>query len=269
MQPLDALILAGAPPEAPDPLAMAEGVPRKVMIDLLGHPMLWWVLQALRASDRLDHLIVLGGEPEDIIGIGGPIECLPTRGKLLNNVLVGLEHLVMLHPQAELALIVSGDLPLVTPEMINYFIHACQRVEADLYYPVVERSVMEGRFPGSARTFVPLREGRFCGGDMVMVRVGTALTRQGVIRDLLERRKSPWQQARLIGMGTLIKLLLRRLSIAEAERLTSRALGIRGKAIISPYPELGMDVDKPHQLAIVRQALAARLAKTEGHPAPF
>ena len=261
MQRLDALILAGAPPDTPDPLAVAEGVERKVMIDLHGRPMLWWVLQSLRGSGRLNRLIVLGGEPEDIAGIEGPIECVPLQGKLLDNVLVGLQRLIALNPQAELALIVGGDVPLLTPEMVRYFIDACLAVEADLHYPVVERAVMEGRFPGSARTFVPLREGRFCGGDIIMVRVDVALAQQELIRDLLARRKSPWQQARLIGVSTLIKLLLRRLSIAGAERAGSRALGIRGKAIISPYAELGMDVDKPHHLAIARQTLAARLAE--------
>lgn len=261
MRKLNAVTLAGAPPETDDPLAVAEGVERKVLIDLHGRPMLWWVLRALRSSGRLGRLIVLGGEPEDIAGIAGPIECVPAQGELLDNVLTGLQRLVALNPQAELALVVSGDMPLLTPEMVNWFIDACLETEADLYYPVVERAVMEGCFPGSARTYAPLREGRFCGGDMIMVRVSVALTQQELIRDLVERRKSPWQQARLIGVTTLIKLLLRRLSIAEAERVGSRTLSIRGKAIISPYAELGMDVDKPHHLAIVRQALAARLAE--------
>jgi len=261
MQQLDALVLAGAPPENGDPLALAEGVSRKVLIDIHGHPMLWWVLQALRGSGRVHRMIVVGGKPEDVTGVEGPIEWMSSRGKLLDNVLAGLERLIVLNPQAELALVVSGDMPLLTPEMVNYFIDACSREEADLYYPIVERSVMEQRFPGSARTFVPLRDGRFCGGDMIMVRVSVALTQEKLIRDLLERRKRPWQQARLIGMRALIKFLLRRLSLAEAEELGSRALGIRGKAIVSPYAELGMDVDKPHQLAIVRQALAARRAE--------
>lgn len=261
MQRLDALVMAGASPGKADPLALAEGVPSKVMIDIHGHPMLWWVLQALRGSGRVHRLIVVGGKPEDVTGVEGPIEWVSPRGELLDNVLAGLERLIILNPQAELALVVSGDMPLLTPEMVGYFIDACSRVEADLYYPIVERSVMEHRFPGSSRTFVRLRDGRFCGGDMVMVRVGVALTQEKLIRELLEQRKRPWKQARLIGVRALVKFLLHRLSVAEAEEIGSRALGIRGKAIISPYAELGMDVDKPHQLAIARQALAARLAE--------
>ncbi|MBC8450010.1 MAG: nucleotidyltransferase family protein [Chloroflexi bacterium] len=260
MQPIDALILAGAP-ETPDPLAVAEGVPRKVLMDVGGRPMLRWVLQALRASGRLGHLIVLGGEPQDIAGIAGPAECLPVQGGLLDKVLAGLQRVVALHPQAEWALFACGDVPLLTPEAVNWFIDACLAEEADLYYPVVEQAVMEGDFPGSARTYVSLREGRFCGGDAVLVRVHVALARQDLLRELMERRKSPLRQARLVGIVPLLKLLSRRLSIAEAERIGGRALGVRGKAIISSYAELAMDVDKPHHLAIARQTMAARLAE--------
>ena len=102
MQRLDVLILAGTSPDTPDPLAAAEGVRRKVMIDLHGRPMLWWTLQALRGCDCLGRLIVLGGEPEDVAGIEGPIECLPVQGKLLDTILAGLQHLVALNSQAAL-----------------------------------------------------------------------------------------------------------------------------------------------------------------------
>ena len=58
--------------------------------------------------------------------------------------------------------------------------------------------------------------------------------------------------------------VLREWDEGNAERKRNQAveqchvLGIRGKAIISPYAELGMDVDKPHQLALVRRILASR-----------
>jgi hypothetical protein len=71
----------------------------------------------------------------------------------------------------------------------------------------------------------------------------------------LEARKNIWQQVRLLGIGTLIKFALRRLTVADAERVASRALGCQGRAVITPYPEMGMDVDKPHQLDMARAIL--------------
>jgi len=32
---------------------------------------------------------------------------------------------------------------------------------------------------------------------------------------------------------------------------------LRGRALLTPYAEMAMDVDKPHQLAILREQLSA------------
>ena len=253
---LDVLVMAGASPAGPCQLAVDEGVRRKVEIDVQGHPMLWWTLRALRSADRLGHFVLLGAEHEDTAGTAGPIEHLPVQGELMDKVLAGLQRAASINPQAKLVLFASGDLPLLTPEAIDWFIDACLSVEADIYYPVVAQAVMEDRFPLSNRTYAPLREGRFCGGDVVMVRVDVGLAQQEMVRSLMERRKSPLQQARLVGVWPLIKLLARRLSLEEAERIAGRALGVRGKVIVSPYAELAMDVDKPHHLELAREELA-------------
>lgn len=60
----------------------------------------------------------------------------------------------------------------------------------------------------------------------------------------------------LLGYDTLLNIILHRLSLADAERVLSKRIGIRGKVLISPYAELGMDVDKPNQLEMLRADLA-------------
>jgi hypothetical protein len=124
-----------------------------------------------------------------------------------------------------------------------------------VYYTAVEKSTMEARFPGSGRSFVPLRGGSFAGGDINMAKVSAIQANLPLARQALEFRKNVWRQVRLLGFGTLIKFAFRRLTIADAERVASRALGCQGRAIITPYPEMGMDVDKPHQLDMVRAIL--------------
>jgi hypothetical protein len=62
----------------------------------------------------------------------------------------------------------------------------------------------------------------------------------------------------LVGLGLFLRLLTRRLSLSDAERRVSQVLNIRGRAIPFPYAEVGMDVDKPFQLDIVRAELEAR-----------
>jgi len=50
-------------------------------------------------------------------------------------------------------------------------------------------------------------------------------------------------------------MLIRRLSLQIAEKKFVQHLGLRGRALHCPYPELGMDVDKPFQLEIMREEL--------------
>jgi len=62
----------------------------------------------------------------------------------------------------------------------------------------------------------------------------------------------------LLGIDTLFLLACRMLTLAEAQRRVSERIGIRGRAIVSPFAELGMDIDTPHQYDMVRNAIERR-----------
>jgi len=56
----------------------------------------------------------------------------------------------------------------------------------------------------------------------------------------------------------LLKFLTRSLTIAEAEQKASMLLGrIKGVVVVSKYPEVGVDVDKPDDLALALRTLGA------------
>jgi len=96
----------------------------------------------------------------------------------------------------------------------------------------------------------------FCGGDMNAIRLGAALQDNPAWHRVVEARKSPLKQAQLIGFDTLFFLLLRTLSVQRAENMISKRLKIRGRALVCPYSEVGMDVDKPFQLEMLRTEMA-------------
>ena len=52
--------------------------------------------------------------------------------------------------------------------------------------------------------------------------------------------------------------LLRRCDLEAAVKRVERKLNLTGQAILCPYAEVGMDVDKPNQLEILRADLANR-----------
>ena len=79
---------------------------------------------------------------------------------------------------------------------------------------------------------------------------------------LISARKNPFKQAALFGYGTLILLLTRRLSLEDAVPRIEKQLGIKGRPVLCPYAEIAMDVDKPHQLEILRADLEKQVVNS-------
>ena len=282
----DVLITAGYNPHKPDPLKEATGVAHKVFIPVAGMPMIWHVVRGLEESGLIREMVVVGIDPEEqaLVDLGRPVHYLPNQGSLWANQHAGLLKLQELDPTDRFVLASPADIPLLTGEMVHWFIQACQPLDRELYWSVVPKEVMEATFPGSGRTFVPLKDGSFCSGGLFLGDLQAALGFQDKMREFLETRKNFLQQAWLLGPWTLVKLLFRQLTIAELLDRAQEFLGVTGAPAISPYAELGMDIDKPHQLALVeaflqahpehpaavraRQALGAPVEVLPGPPPP-
>jgi len=240
----------------------AGEVKNKVLIPIAGREMIRYVAEAIAGSSRVGRMAIVGLSPEEF-DLAGQVEYVPARGGIFDNIAAGVDHLLagtetsagQEDPATSLILVASADVPLLTTEIVDNFIDACLSVDVDIHYSVVERSVMESRFPGAGRSFVRLRDGSFAGGDLLMIRSSVIQNNRQLFRDIASSRKSAWQMVRLLGLGMIVRFLTRSLTVAQAEKKVSQILGCRGKAIISPYAELGMDVDKPHQLDMVRSLL--------------
>ena len=254
------IVTAGWSPKEDDPLAAYTQDSPKALIPIAGKPMIAYVVDALARSQYIQHIVVVSLDPSADAGFSTTVEYVPDAGDILGNVEAGLAHVAAHYPDADATLISSSDVPTITPLIVDAFIEDCFRTDHDLYYSIIERSVMEGRFPGSLRSYIHLREGDFAGGDLILTRPGLALNQQDLWRDLSAARKSSMRQARLVGLGLFLRLLTRRLSLSDAERRICKVLNVRGHALPFSYAEVGMDVDKPFQLEIVRAELEARAA---------
>ncbi len=255
-----AVVTAGWSPSEDDPLAKyTQGKP-KALIPIAGKPMLAHVVDALAGSRYVQHIIVVALDPTAAVQFPVPVEYVADAGGILANAEAGLQYALDYYPDLDAILLSSSDLPTITPPIVDAFIEECFRTDHDLYYSIVERSVMEARFPGSRRSYVHLREGDFAGGDLFLIRPSITLSQRELWQRLARARKNALRQARMFGLWPLFKLVIRRLSLAEAERRGSKALNVRGRGVPFPYAEVGMDVDKPFQLEIVRAELEARTA---------
>lgn len=253
---MDALVTAGGIPAPDEPLYPASQGKPKAMLDVAGKPMAQWVLDALGGSSRVDRVVLVGLEPDCGLTCTKPLKFVPNQGAMLANIQFGLNTILDLNPGAEYVLAASSDIPAITASMVDWTVDTTMQTVHDLYYLIVERSVMETRFPGSRRSYVRLKEGEFCGGDMNVIRTQLAGD-QRLWERIVAARKNALKQAALVGLDVFLLVMIHQLAIQGAERRIGRSLGLKGRAIPTPYAEIAMDIDKPHQLEILRRDLAA------------
>ncbi len=256
---MDAIIVAGGIPGPDDPLyPLTQGRP-KALLDLEGQPMLQWVVNAVEAASRVEHAFVVWAGPESGIRLGPRSTFIPDQGGMIANIQAGLQAVQHRNPAATHTLLSSGDIPGITPDMVDWRAQTVEAADADLNYAVVERAVMDRVFPGSRRSFTPLKGIEVCGGDLNGLRVSIT-SDDALWNKLYATRKNALKQASLLGFDLLLLAALRQLTIEDAERRVSRRLGLEARVTICPYAEIGMDIDKPHQLEMVRQHLLRRTA---------
>lgn len=259
---MDAIVTAGGIPQPEDPLYTYSHGDSKALIDVAGKPMVQWVLDALSDAKHVDNVIIIGLSAKSNITCKKPMHFLSNQGRMLSNIVAGVNKSLELNKKNQYVLIVSSDIPTIKSDMVDWLVETCMETKDDLYYGVCPKNVMETRFPDSKRTYTHLKDMDFCGADINISHVRNATEHLDMWETLIEFRKSPLKQAQKIGFGTLFKLLTRQLTLDEAVQRVTGRIGISGRAIVWSYAEPCMDVDKPHQLEMLREDLVKQERKS-------
>ena len=180
------------------------------------------------------------------------------QGRMLANIVAGVSKSLELNKKNKYVLVASSDIPAIKSEMVDWLIETCTQTKDDLYYGVCPKDVMESRFPGSKRTYTHLKDMDVCGADMNVVHVRMASEHLDVWEALIVNRKNPVAQAMVMGWITSFLLVTRQLTLDNAVARVCQRIGIKGRAIVWPYAEPCMDVDKPHQLQLLRADLKSQ-----------
>lgn len=255
---MDAIVIAGGRPNPGEYLYEETQGSYKTLLDVAGKPMVQWVLDALGGATRIGKVVVIGLPDDCGLTCGKPLTFIPDQGGLLENIRAGAKKHLEMNPETNLILSASADVPAITSEMIDWLVRTAEETDHDAYYNVITRQVMEARFPGSRRSFVKLRGMEVCGGDVNVLRAKAVLGKDKLWDQIVDSRKNALKQAALIGFDTMLLVLLRLITIEQAVARVSKRVGLKGRAIVCPYAEIGMDIDKPFQLEIMRADFSRR-----------
>lgn len=249
----DAIILAGG--ENSKELSQHTPQSYEALIDIAGKPMVTFVAAALAASGQVDRIFVLGPVAE-LSGCDFPTRThiLSGGATIIETIRLGMKAL----DHDRKVIVATADIPLLTAEAVNDFLAQCAQTPADLYYPIVPKDANESRYPGNKRTYVRLREGVYTGGNLFLVNPAIVEQCAQVAEKFIAERKNPLVLCSMLGWSFVIRFLLGVLALRDVEQRVSGLLGVRGAVVQSPFPELGIDVDKPSDLEMVRSTFSVR-----------
>lgn len=247
-----AVVLAGGPHDA---LARTHpGAINKAFVPILGVTLVERTLIALRDAPSVDRIIAVA--PHAAHAVAALKLADETRNDgiairdSLRNGLAGLA-------PDEMVLVSASDLPILNPDAIEDFISRARSTDADVGYGCVEQRVHARAFPQVPHTWAHLRDGTYCGGGMIALKPRALPHLEVFIERLGAARKNPLRLAGLFGWDVLLRYALRQLTIADAETRASQLLGAPARAILSPFAQTAVNVDRVRDIALAESILAA------------
>jgi len=248
---IDAVVLAGGPHDGV--AALQPGAPNKAFVEIGKLTLVARVLASLRESSSVGRIVVVA--PTSVRGrrdLEAADELRPDGVRITESLQNGLAGF---RPDSEV-LIVASDLPVLTRLAVDDFIARVGALQADVIYGCVEKRVHLQRFPEVPHTWARMRDGTYCGGGIVAMKPRALPMLERFIERLGAARKHPFKLASLFGWDMLARFAVGRLSIVQAEARAAKILGAPVRALISPYPETAVNVDRPSDVALARRLVA-------------
>ncbi len=303
-EPVDAVVLAGTHQNA---RRLVNGV-NKAFLEIEGKPLVRHVVDALRAARHVGKIHVVGprGELEPLLADVPGVVCVQQQGKLVSNGWAGVRSAEAAWGASSDAerdeqpvLLLSCDLPLVTPGAVDDFVErAARRDAADgrgnaMLVGVAEDAALRPFYgaqahDGMERPLVQMREGLFRLSNIYVARpyklkhseflqTGFNLRKakdwQNVVK-LMGKLFSQhggwfaaWMTCRLQltamlrhGQGRLYRRLRTGNTFEKIERGVSTVLGGDVGLLPSPYGGLSLDVDDAEDFRLLEANYRAWMA---------
>jgi len=237
----DAILPAGGNLDAT--LAERVGTPNKALIPFEGRTILARTLDALEGSGRVGRTILVGTpEVQAHPDAKRASRFLPAGTSGPDTIFRGLKSLLEEPSPPAKVLIVTTDMPFLSPELVIQFLDLCP-ADKDICVPLVTKSQFLGRFPGADATFIPLRDDSWTAGCAYVMDVAAFQRALPHLERLFQNRKSKVGMIRMLGFGFLWKFVTKTLTVPDVERKIQSMLHCSGSAILNAPAELAYDID--------------------------
>ena len=244
-----ALILAGSRPGRADPVATAEGVAHKALVEVEGQPILARVIAALQ--DAGVERIAVAANDSAVVTLSTRLgaEVLPPAAGPSASVGAAFDRL------GAPLLVTTSDHALLQGDWVRRFVEDTP-AEADVSLLLARRETVEAALPGTRRTWLRLADGAWSGCNLFLLRTPRARAAIETWAAVEADRKRPWRIAARLGLGTLLDYALGRLGLAQAIARLGERIGIEARLVAAHDGRAAIDVDSVQDLADVRRIAA-------------
>lgn len=159
-------------------------------------------------------------------------------------------------PDNHKIIFVCDDVPLLTAEAVQSFLRSCEdQPEGEMYYTIIRKETCERQYPEGIRTYGPLSDGKFTGGNLTLLTQSAIAKTQGMAKLLYENRKQPFKLCGLLGWWLVVRAVFHCLASKDVEKRCSELMGVCCKAVITEHACIGMDMDKPADWELMQKLL--------------
>ncbi len=246
MKDISVLILAGQREGVVDPLCAETGVERKALVPINDRPMIDYVLNAIEAADLKSPYHVSGFDADyDDRLVQSPAAPGPA-GSVLAAIENGIEYPVV---------VTTGDHPLLTAEMLDYFVGGAVEAGTDFCVGLAEKTIIQPAYPDTKRTYLKFKDTAVSGCNLFYIANANGLEAIRFWETAQHLRKQPVKLASRLGWGVLWRYVSGGLTLRGAFDYAANKLGITAAPVLIPIAEAAIDVDKPSDRVLVEAIL--------------
>ncbi len=244
-----AVILAGG--ESPW-LKEVAGTPYRAWAPLKGKPMALYIAEALLQSRKVDKVLIVGPKIAVPCSLPKNVEVIEAGDTLMATVTLALGYLGTKHP----VIFTTDDIPCLTAAAVADFVEQAEVLQAQVCYTVIPRAAVEKAFPAAKRTYAKIKEGKFTGGNIFLVEPAVVPQCREQVEAVFAKRKDIFSLCKWLGWSFIFKYIIGVLTLTQVEKRASTLFGFKGRAVITNYATIGMDVDKLADWRLAEKFLA-------------
>jgi GTP:adenosylcobinamide-phosphate guanylyltransferase len=241
-----AIILAGKRPGM-DPVAEAAGVACKSFAPVGGRPMVHRVLDALADSRQVGRRI-LCGPAESLILQERELKARLQSGEIKwidshPTPSLSTYRALQAFPSSKPMLVTTADHAMLTPQIVDFFCDEASRLSCDLAVGLTAYDAVVAKFPETRRTAIRFKDGAYSGCNLFGFLNPRSDRAAQFWRQIEQDRKKPLRMMRILGWRTIVRYLLRRITLDNGLEELSNKMQINISAVLLPFPQAAIDVD--------------------------